>query len=134
MIDCHYSTLWESHDGPAVAISFRGFYPSGSLGNEHAELMRDYVSQVVAQVNPAAVLFDLTDLDYEWGDAICTMVLPLRTKDKTFRPFCLIAVGPTAVALRPLFTANFIFGAFGGKLFENRQDGVAHLMSQVESG
>jgi hypothetical protein len=77
------------------------------------------------------VLFDLTDLDFKWGDAIGTMVLPLRRNNMTFTPSCLVAVGPTAVALRPLFATNFIFGAAGGKLFDNRQDAVTHLISQL---
>jgi hypothetical protein len=38
------------------------------------------------------------------------------------------------VALRPLFTSNFIFGAFGGRLFENKPDALTHLMSQVQWG
>lgn len=130
-IDCHYSRLWESAYGPVVTISFRGFYPQGSLGNLHAELIRAYVSRVVGRVGPAAVLFDLTDLEYKWGDAIGTMVLPLRQKDMTFTQFCLVAVGFTAVALRPLFATNFIFGAAGGKLFDSGRDAVTHLMSQL---
>src|SRR5262245_1054871 len=57
----------------AVVICFRGSYGYGSAGNGDARYMiaiRDYVVDCVL---PCAIVFDLRELSYEWGNAIWEM-------------------------------------------------------------
>ncbi len=57
----------------AVAIKFMGSYGDGSAGNGDAAYMiaiRDYI---VSCVLPAALIFDLRELEYEWGNTIWNM-------------------------------------------------------------
>jgi hypothetical protein len=57
----------------AVAIKFMGSHGYGSAGNGDAEYMiaiRDYI---VACVLPSALIFDLRQLEYEWGNTIWKM-------------------------------------------------------------
>lgn len=57
----------------AVVIKFRGSYGDGSAGNGDAAYMiaiRDYI---IACVLPCALIFDLRELDYEWGNTIWNM-------------------------------------------------------------
>src|SRR5262245_15252030 len=70
LVECHHERVCDSPQGPVVAVSFRGVYPPGSLGNEHARQMCDYLAAVIAEAEPAAALLDLTALNYEWGDAL----------------------------------------------------------------
>jgi hypothetical protein len=115
-----------------VAVSFRGLYPPGSLGDEHAHQMRDYLAAVVAEAEPAAALLDLTALEYEFGDALGGLALPLQTRAKGCRPFCIVATGRTAEAVRPLVGPNWLIGILGGKLFETRQEAVAYLATRLQ--
>jgi len=129
-IECHHERMCELPEGPVLAISFRGVYPPGSLGNEHAREMYDYVAEVMTEMRPVAVLFDLTSLDYVWGDAIATIIIALRTETKTFPPPRIVANGPTGQALGTLLTTTHILQATGGDLFESREDGLAYLLMQ----
>ena len=63
--------------------------------------MRGYLAGVVAEAAPAGVLFDLTGLEYPWGDGICLLTIPLRVGPHKFIPFCLVASEPTATNLAP---------------------------------
>jgi hypothetical protein len=93
--------------------------------------MRDYLAAaVVAEAQSAAALLDLTALDYEWGDALAGLALPLRTGAKGCRPFCFVATGRTAEVIRPLVGPNWLLGILGGTLFETRQEAVAHLAAR----
>jgi hypothetical protein len=124
----------DSPRGPVVAISFRGAYPAGSQGNGHAAAMRDYIAGVVAEGAPAAVLFDLTGLQYTWGDGICSLAIPLRVGQQTFIPFCLVASEPTATKLAPLLGPSFLLGLAGGRLFPTRPEGLSYLAARLAAG
>lgn len=57
----------------AVVIKFIGSYGYGSDGNGDAAFMiaiRDYIVNCAL---PVALVFDLRELEYEWGDAIWDM-------------------------------------------------------------
>jgi hypothetical protein len=94
--------------------------------------MRDYLAAVVAEAEPAAALLDLTALDYEWGDALAGLALPLRTGATDCRPFCIVATGRTAEAIRPLVGPNWLLGILGGRLCETRKEAVAHLAARLQ--
>jgi hypothetical protein len=132
LVECHHERLFESPQGPIVAVFFRDHYPLGSLGFQHARQMRDYLQAVVAGAEPAAALLDLTELDGLWGDGVMQLALPLRTTPTRCRPFCILATGQTAEMIRPFFGPNWLLGILGGKLFETRQEAVAYLVARLE--
>jgi hypothetical protein len=84
----HLTTRWalvsEPGEPPVISISFRGAYPAGSEGNATADDMTAFVREVVAEAQPAAVVCDLRELTYTWGDAICGIVWPLRNERGRF--------------------------------------------------
>ena len=117
-----------------VCIAFRGTYRPGSLGNPMAAAMRDRVVETLQDYQPAAVLFDLTGLDYVWGDAVCGIVLPvlrLRRSAPASCPTCLVAVGKTAQALEPLFPHS-LFAVAGTKLLPCVAEGLRFLLDELE--
>jgi hypothetical protein len=73
------------------------------------------------------VVFDLLDLEYRWGDAICQIVLPLRTADGGFLPARILARGPTADALEPLMAPTWLLGIAG----VTRRDSLAHAVRDL---
>jgi len=79
-LQCESRVVYESAEGPVICVAFRGYYPPGSAGGPVAVAMREYISEVVAKHSPAALMFDLTGLDYVWGDSILSIVLPFWEK------------------------------------------------------
>lgn len=130
-LTARYEHLAETPAGPLLAVVFGGTYAPGSEGNAFAREMVDYLRSILSDRKPAAVLFDLTALDYVWGDAIGGLAIPLMEKDEEsgtrFLPSAIVATGQTARALRPLLERRFVFGLAGTKLFGTRQEAVAYL-------
>ncbi|NNE09663.1 MAG: hypothetical protein HKN20_13970 [Gemmatimonadetes bacterium] len=123
----HWERLEETVHGGILMISFGGAYPIGSMGNEAASSMKQYVKEIVAAENPAAVLFNLTRLDYEFGDAIMGIVKPLIDADRNVRPICIHAAGNTALALAPFFGPGFLWGVLGIASCDTRAEGIEKL-------
>ena len=119
-------TLEATQAGPIVSLSFSGYYPPGSMGNEPWAKARDQAERLIADFSPAALLFDLTDLDYVWGDSIAGLFC-LIYKNKKQRPkaACLVARGRTAVALKTLLESLHL--PVDVPMFETTEDGIAFL-------
>ena len=121
----------EPGEPPIIRISFRGSYPAGSEGNATADAMAAFVREVVAEAQPAAVVFDLRALTYTWGDAICGIVWPLRDEQGSFRPSCIVAQGRTARALGGLVHPPWLFGMAGTTLVQALPDALRDLRSRT---
>lgn len=126
--------ILRQHGGPILAIAFAGMYPPGSEGNECAAEMVAYVRSALSTTNTAAMLFDLRNLDYTWGDAIGGLAVALMEKNASFRPSAIVAVGPTARALEPLLSRRFVIGFAGAKMFDNVPDAVSHSERVLKAG
>jgi hypothetical protein len=132
---------WEVISGPSgrsiVLVSFDGAYAPGSQGNGFARLMKNHLDSILANTNAAGVVIDFTNLQYTWGDAIATLAMSLMRYETVsvgespriigVRPAAVVATGPTAKALRPLFAANFLFAIAGVELAGTRAAAIAHV-------
>ena len=63
----------EGDELEAAVLQFSGAYGYGSLGNGDAIYMIAIRDFIVELVNPCALIFDLRELQYEWGNAIWAM-------------------------------------------------------------
>lgn len=108
---CH--VIGRHDDGPVLHIVFAGVYPMGSAGNPSAARMREFTAAAVLKHSPSAVVFDLLDVEYRWGDGICQIALPLRRVDGSLVPARILARGETADALAPLLGPNWLLGVAG---------------------
>ena len=63
-------SLGGKHNCMALVLKFSGVYGIGSAGNGDAEFMQVITCAASAAWRSHAVVFDLRDLAYEWGDAI----------------------------------------------------------------
>jgi hypothetical protein len=97
----------------AVVIRFVGVYPPGSAGNDLAGRMKLFVMRSIYGVAQKKVIIDLTELDYVWGDAICQVFYVAIEADCELT---VVAQGRTLESLKPLFTNQWLPGAFGAKL------------------
>ncbi len=119
-----------------LSLVFEGYYPPGSEGNDVANAMVEYTHSAFSHHNPKAILFDFTKLDYVWGNAICGVVMRLAMESHKFPlsfPTCVLAHGRTHKALGPLFESKVCFGLVGARLFEDREQAMAYLLSAIEA-
>jgi hypothetical protein len=66
----HSCALGGKHHARALVVKFSGIYGIGSKGNGDANFMRAIVLAALNVWHSHAIVFDLRDLAYEWGDAI----------------------------------------------------------------
>lgn len=117
-----------------LSLVFKGYYPPGSEGNDVANEMVEYTLSACRRHDPKAILFDFEKLDYVWGDAICGVVIRLaveRHESPLSLPACVLAHGRTHKALEPLFERRVCFGLTGARLFEDREQAMAYLLSSL---
>lgn len=60
-------------DDPLV-VTFTGVYGVGSAGNSDAAFMRAVIARGLQATTPAAVVLDLRELDYRWGDMMASVL------------------------------------------------------------
>jgi hypothetical protein len=60
----------DTHLIDILIISFHGKYREGSAGNPDAGLIKGIIATGISVFDPFSVLIDLTDLEYNWGDAL----------------------------------------------------------------
>lgn len=119
--------VFSQRDG-IVTIGFEGLYPAGSDGNDFAAFMAGHARKIIADTNPEGVIFDLSRLHYEWGDAIGQLAFALHDPaNGTVRPGVVVATGSTARVLEPLFAPNFVFGALGVALVGTHAEALRRI-------
>jgi hypothetical protein len=130
---CESRPLLRTEQGLIVEVAFAGRFGDGYQGNLDANEMKAHVEKVVKDDRPIAVLFDLTNLSYEFGDAIGGIAFPLIVERKSWIPACFVASGKTAQALEWFFKKNMIFGVAGFKLFPDHEQGIAFLSERISA-
>lgn len=128
---CGCRPLVKTERGVILEITFAGHLGEGSRDNLDANEMKAYVTAVVENDRPIAIVFNLTDLRYDFGDAIGGIAVPLILKRKSAIPACFVANGETARALQWFFGKNMIFGVAGFKLFSDHEQGLAFLRERI---
>ena len=129
---------WESADdvadGAILTVTFTGRLQPGSAGNELTGQFVDDLKQIVQAHQPAAVLLDLTHLDYTFGDAIGGLAFPFLDRPRLGRwimPVAIVATGRTATALAPLLGPNWALGLVAAQMFDGRDAAVAYIRSAL---
>jgi hypothetical protein len=116
--------LPEYTEARVVAFAIMGFCPPGTAGSKHAAVMMRWVEDRINEIQPAAVLFDLTDLDYVWGNNMMLITNPLLRGI----PTVYLATGRTAKALNSLFEAFCLdWGKNQPKVFQDRGEALEYL-------
>jgi hypothetical protein len=130
---CESWPLFKTERGLVVEIAFVGRFGDGYQGNLDANEMKLHVETVVKNDRPIAVLFNLKNLRYEFGDAIGAIAVPLIVEKKSWIPACFVASGKTAHALQWFFEKNMIFSVAGFKLFPDHEQGLAFLRECISA-
>lgn len=126
----HTTLLDSPESGPIAVISFSGDYPPGSAGNEMAREMKAVVTAAVNKFHPSAVVFDLSELNYRWGDAISGIFWALLQDTREFLPSCVVATDPTHRGLMRLIAVSRAPILFKTKFASGVDEAVAHLTNR----
>jgi hypothetical protein len=135
-LHCNSEIISDTAQGSILCISFSGYYPPGSQGTPTAEAMRAYTTSERTKHRPAAVLYDLTDLDYVWGDGIISQLLfPMWREDKQRGvecPACFVAQGSTREAVQNLLDCCGVLRFINTKVVESKPAAIEHLQTALQ--
>jgi hypothetical protein len=126
----HTKLLESTGSASIVLVTFSGDYPPGSEGNEMARDMKDVVTAAVKKFHPSAVVFDLSELHYTWGNSISGIFWALLQDTREFLPSCVVATEPTRRALMELIAASRTSILFKTKFTSGVEEALAHLANR----
>lgn len=101
------SLAWDLEQLPdgVLRVAFSGRGGIGSEGNADGERMQDAIREALARCRPRALVIDLCDFEYRFGNWIGAAALTaLRALGRG--RVCVLASGKTAAALRPLWEGS----------------------------
>lgn len=81
-----------------MVLKFVGDYQVGSRGNPDADFMVAILGAALSRLGPDAVVFDLTELAYQWGNSLLRIFDCLDRWDSEDPIGCAIAGGPGSLA------------------------------------
>jgi hypothetical protein len=114
--------------GSIIEVGVAGHLPPGSASNDEVAKMCSAVQGIVQSEKPSAILFNLSQLHYEWGDSILSLAYACFDRGaRTIIPGCLLAEGKTADALESLINLGSTHLI---ELFRNRDDAILFLQAQ----
>lgn len=109
--------------GTVVEISFRGTH-EWTHGNE----MHRYVEKVVSERRPAAIVFNLLDYRYVFGNDVTALFTAAYDQDaKKLRPVYIAATGTTYTSLYNLFETGRIQESLGIEFVDSVEEAVQRL-------
>lgn len=109
--------------GAVVEISFRGTHEW-----THGSEMHRYVEKMISENRPAAIVFNLLDYRYVFGnDVIALFTAAYDREAKKIRPVYIAANGTTCTSLHNLFKTARIQEAFRTEFVHSVEDGVQRL-------
>jgi hypothetical protein len=125
-----WEALRQTPMGPVVVIRMAGHYPDGSEGNPFAAELQARVEQIMDEISPGGVIFDMSDLEYEWGDALAGIFLPLMHPGEGFVPSRVVAQGATEEALGGLLACNQELFSTG--IVETQDEALEQLIALLD--
>ena len=115
--------------GPLIEICIKGTH-NDYCGND----LIDYIQSTVKDLKPSAILLNLGDFKYSFGNDIGAILFPfLEGQTLKFRPFCIIASGCTAKSLKSLFEFTKVPDIVNAKYFEDTKDGLEYLRATLKA-
>jgi len=109
--------------GTVVEISFRGTHEW-----THGSEMHLYVEKMISENRPAAIVFNLLDYRYVFGNDVTALFTAAYDPEaKKIRPVYIAATGTTYTSLCNLFKTSKIQQAFGTEFVESVEDALQRL-------
>ena len=101
------------------------------------QAIADYTAEQRAKHHPAAILFDLTDLNYVWGDGpVSQLLVPMWREDQqqaVVCPTCLVAQGRSKQALQNLLDACGVLRFIDTKVIGSVPEAMGYLRLALQT-
>lgn len=126
--ECRNGVLEITPSGAILEIAFAGVH-EGDAGQQ----IGNYVTGIVEDLEPAAVILNFIKFKYTFGNdiaGICSAFV--RKNPPSARPCCIVAKGKTAKSLWSLLDSAQLTTTFDITFYENVAEAVYHLRSRLE--
>jgi hypothetical protein len=111
---------------PVLVLAFRGAYRRGSEGNPDAQFLVGVTAQLLATwPGAAALVFDLCELTYTWGDGLLRVFDVELEPDLTPLPRAAVVSERSGPALRSLLAGG------AGFVFDDLEAAVRHVSGRA---
>lgn len=125
-LSCSAATAWaeDEADGEVahvLRLSFVGEYRHGSAGNPDADFMVAATAAALALEQPGALVLDLTEMRYRWGNRLLNVFEAVAAADAQHPIAAVLACGPDSL---PAVTS--LLGGRSDWLHDNLDDAVEH--------
>jgi hypothetical protein len=130
-VDARWRRVADHAEGALIDVRFGGTYTSDGFASRE---MAEVLGSAITHENAAAVIIDLTELEFHSGDdlgGLGALAMPLARAGGDLRLAAVVASERGADQLKWLFEPNMILGVAGMKLFRRRDEALAHLRTAL---
>ena len=114
--------------GTVVEFIFRGTHD-----RTHGREMSQFVEEIVAKSRPSAIVFNLLDYLYEFGDDVSVLfTAAIDRNTRRLRPVYIAATGMTYQSLQSLFQAGHITEAFEIQFVDSVEEAMRRLRAVAQ--
>jgi hypothetical protein len=128
-LECSSSILETNAAGPVLEVAFRGLHDW-----EHGRTMDAYIRERVDAELPAAIVINLLEYDYEFGNDLAGLFAAWLHPSGRVRPVCIAAHGRTLRCLKSLFQGAGVILPFPVRFAESRGAALSEVSSEVKGG
>jgi len=131
-LGCESRILGPSSQGKILEIAFRGTHEL-----RHGWEMDHYIRKKLADHRPAAIVFNLLDYQYVFGNDVTglfTASIDRDAKGFQMRPVCIVATGTTYTSLYNLFKSAKIIDALGIEFVSTVESALQRLTEKLGLG
>ncbi len=115
--------------GDILEIAFRGIHEW-----THGREMSRFIKQTIGDSSPAAVVINLLDYEYRFGDDVSGLFEAfIDRKRNVLRPSCIAATGLTHESMYPFFARSRIFEAFQVQFVSSVEEALERLRERSRS-
>ena len=127
-LECGSSIIETTAAGPVLEVAFRGLHDW-----EHGRKMDAYIRERVDAEMPAAIVINLLEYDYEFGNDLAGLfAASMYRRPPPLRPVCMAAQGRTLRCLKSLFRGSRLELVFEVSFAESRETAVADVRRQLQ--
>ena len=127
---CEWRILETLASGSVLEVTFRGVHDSN-----HGGEMDRHVSEKIKRDPPAAILFNLLDYEYEFGDdvtALFSSSLVREPRGLRLRPVCIVAAETTHTSLCNFFKSVKLLDACKIEFMSTVESALVRLRERLE--
>ena len=106
-------------------LSVRGIWPTGSDGNNDAQILASKIAGIVKNETISKIVLDLTELNYRCGNSFLEFAISAIKQNRNFE-YVIIANGETEKSLISLLEFSGLIFGFKG-IYQDKNEGIKNI-------